>query len=303
MTRDKSCQTGVAGATIGGMTEAPHRAPGPEPEDPEALTAAARLREAAATGVPTEPVRGLLGPDRLTRAYAVQQHNIALALQRPGEAVAGRKIGLTSPAVQRQLGVDQPDYGTLLRSMRVPDGGTIAAGRTLQPKVEAEVAFELGRDLDELPASPGGLLPSIARAMPALEIVDSRVANWDIRIVDTIADNASSGLFVIGEDELTLTEDALTAVSMTLRGSGSGGGVSEGRGADCLGSPLNSLLWLAHALAGLGTPLRRGDIVLSGALGPMLPATPGSTFTAAFHDGERRLGVGVGFAAERGDQS
>lgn len=283
------------------MTEAPHRASGPDPDDPEALTAAGRLRDAAATGVPTGPVRDLLGRDRIARAYSVQQHNIGLALREPGEAIVGRKIGLTSPAVQQQLGVDQPDYGTLLRSMRVADGGTIGPERTLQPKIEAEVAFVLGRDIDEVPATPGELLPAVARAVPALEIVGSRVANWDIKIVDTIADNASSGLFVIADDELTLSEEALKSVSMTLRCDD--GTISEGRGADCLGSPLISLLWLARVMVDMGTPLRRGDIVLSGALGPMIPAAPGNTFTATFQDGNQQLGVTVGFAAERGEES
>lgn len=283
------------------MTEAPHRAPGLAPDDPEALAAAGLLRDAAATGVPTGPVRDLLGKENVTRAYAVQQHNIGLALLRPGEAVVGRKIGLTSPAVQRQLGVDQPDYGTLLRSMRVPDGGTVGPGQTLQPKLEAEVAFELSHDLVNVPATPAELLPSVARAVPALEIVDSRVANWDIQIVDTIADNASSGLFVLADTELTLTEEALTALAMELRGSD--GSHSEGRGADCLGGPLTSLRWLAHAMVEAGTPLRRGDVVLSGALGPMLPVAGSGTFHATFQDGDRQLEVSVRFTADRGDES
>lgn len=283
------------------MTEAHHRAPGRDPEDPAVLTAAGRLRDAAATGVPTGPVRDLLGEDGIRRAYAVQQHNIGLALQDPDETVVGRKIGLTSPAVQRQLGVDQPDYGTLLRSMRVPDGGTVGPGRTLQPKIEAEVAFELSRDIEDAPATPGELLASVARAVPALEIVDSRVANWEIQIVDTVADNASSGLFVTADSELTLTEEALTAVTMSLRGSD--GSLSQGRGADCLGGPLTSLLWLARAMVEVGTPLRRGDVVLSGALGPMLPVAGGGDFTATFQDGDRQLGVAVGFTADRGDES
>lgn len=292
---------GVRTATIGGMTEAPHRAPGSNPEDPEALTAAERLRDAAVTGVPTGPVRDLLDEDGISRAYAVQQHNIALALREPGEAVVGRKIGLTSPAVQRQLGVDQPDYGTLLRSMRVPDGGTIRPGRTLQPKLEAEVAFELSRDIEDPPATPAELLPSVARAVPALEIVDSRVSNWDIQIVDTIADNASSGLFVISDTELTLTEEALTTVVMELRGSD--GSLSRGRGADCLGGPLTSLLWLARAMVEVGTPLRRGDVVLSGALGPMIPVAGSGDFTATFKDGDREVEVAVRFTADLGDES
>ncbi|RKN12817.1 2-keto-4-pentenoate hydratase [Streptomyces radicis] len=278
------------------MTEAHHRASGLDPGDSAALLAAERLRNAGTTGVPTGPVRDLLGQGRLARAYGVQQHNIGLALATDGEAVVGRKIGLTSPAVQRQLGVDQPDYGTLLRSMRVDAGGTIAPSRTLQPKVEAEVAFELAHGIDAVPAAPAGLLPAVARAMPAIEIVDSRVADWDIGIVDTIADNASSGLFVLGDGELTLDETSLTDVSMLLRRHDDT--VSHGRGADCLGGPLISLMWLARAMIDLGTPLRRGDVVLSGALGPMVPASPGDLFTATFHDSSRRLDVTVEFSGE-----
>jgi 2-keto-4-pentenoate hydratase len=243
--------------------------------------AADRLWWAARSGVTTGPVRDLIGTDDLPRAYAVQQEIVARALG-AGDRVVGRKIGLTAPAVQAQLGVDQPDFGTLLASMEV--AGPVAAGRVLQPRVEAEIAFVLGRDVTEVPADPEGLLPYLARAVPAIEIVDSRVAGWDIRITDTIADNASSGLYVLGTDEVRLDPELLTEVEATM--SCEGEILSSGRGSACLGSPLVALAWVARTVLDLGTPLRAGEIVLSGALGPMVDARPGRRYVASFtHDG------------------
>lgn len=246
---------------------------------PAAVTkAAAVLEEAARTGITCRPVRSLLPEADIEAAYAVQRLNVERALA-AGRRLVGRKIGLTSSAVQRQLGVDQPDFGALFADMAVPEGQPIAPGQLLQPKVEAEVALVLGADLPYRAPTVADLLRATAFALPALEIVDSRIANWDITIVDTIADNASCGLYVLGGTPVPLDRIDLRTVRMTLTKRGET--VSRGTGADCLGSPLTAALWLASSLARLGDPLRAGDIVLTGALGPMAVAVEGDEFTAS----------------------
>lgn len=239
--------------------------------------AAAALADAARTGSPCPPVRSLLPASDIEAAYAVQRLHVERALAE-GRRPVGRKIGLTSPAVQRQLGVGQPDFGVLFADMAVPEGQSIASGRLLQPKVEAEVALVLDADLPRREPTLADLLRATAFALPALEIVDSRIAGWDIDIVDTVADNASSGLFVLGGTPVALDRVDLRAVQMTLTKNGET--VSRGSGADCLGSPLTAALWLAATLSALGDPLRAGDIILTGALGPMAVADEGDTFTA-----------------------
>ncbi|RIW49965.1 2-keto-4-pentenoate hydratase [Micromonospora endophytica] len=255
--------------------------PTPAPPPDRLGEVALSLRRAATTSTPVPAVRAVLGATDTRAAYEVQRRNVA-HLVAAGDRVVGRKIGLTSTAVQRQLGVNEPDFGTLLDSMRVPDGGTVDRRRLLQPKVEAEIAFELAAPITEVPDDPARLVPLIRTARPAIEIVDSRIERWDITIVDTIADNASSGLFVLGDGLLPVDPPALAGVAMRMRRNGVQ--VSTGRGADCLGSPLLSLHWLATTMAALGDPLQAGDIVLSGALGPMCAVEPGDTFAATVGD-------------------
>lgn len=232
---------------------------------------------AAETGVPCAPVRDLLGEVDVTGAYGVQERLIAERVARGARAV-GRKIGLTSAAVQAQLGVDQPDFGTLLDSMLVQPGTPVPAGRLLQPRIEAEIAFVLSGDLDIAHPTLDEVAAAIGGAHAALEIVDSRIAGWDIRITDTVADNASSGLFVLGESAVGL--DQLRPVESVMEMTRDGVVVSTGTGAACLGDPLLAVQWLARTAAALGRPLRAGEIVLSGALGPMVPVTPGEAYTA-----------------------
>ncbi|SFF66756.1 2-keto-4-pentenoate hydratase [Actinacidiphila alni] len=239
--------------------------------------AAAVLEDATRTGFPCAPVRSRLPEDDVEAAYAVQRLLVERGVA-AGRRPVGRKIGLTSPAVQQQLGVNQPDFGVLFADMAVPEGQTIAPGRLLQPKVEAEVALVLGTDLPYRDPTVADLLRATAFALPALEIVDSRIADWDITIVDTVADNASCGLYVLGGTPVPLDRVDLRAAPMTLTKNGET--VSEGTGADCLGSPLTAALWLASILADLGDPLRAGEIVLTGALGPMAAAAEGDEFTA-----------------------
>ncbi|HEV7755700.1 MAG TPA: fumarylacetoacetate hydrolase family protein [Mycobacteriales bacterium] len=245
--------------------------------DQNVTEAAERLLEAYRTGRPCAPVRDLLGSDDLAGAYAVQRANVERALT-AGARRAGRKIGLTSRAVQRQLGVDRPDFGVLLDDMAVGQDEPVRAGRLLQPKIEAEVAFVLAHDLPHRPVTAVDILRATDFVVPALEIVDSRVAGWDITIVDTVADNASSGLYVLGTRPVRLGAVDLPAVRMRMTQDGAE--VSTGTGAACLGDPVNAVVWLANTAREQGDPLRAGDVILSGALGPMVPVVPGARFVA-----------------------
>ncbi|WP_331769121.1 fumarylacetoacetate hydrolase family protein (plasmid) [Embleya sp. NBC_00888] len=254
--------------------------------------AADLLAGAAVTGVPCSPVRNLFSTPDVEIAYAVQRLNTDRRVA-AGHRLVGRKIGLTSEAVQRQLGVDQPDFGALLSDMAVPGNGVVPCGRLLQPKVEAEVALVLNADLPNVRCTIEDVMAATDFAVPALEIVDSRITGWDITLVDTVADNASSGLYVLGEQGVPLDEVDLSTVRMSM--SRNLDVVSRGSGTDCLGSPLNAALWLARTLADLGDPLKAGDVVLTGALGPMAAAAPGDTFAASISG----LGnVSVRFAPE-----
>ncbi|SFK70186.1 2-keto-4-pentenoate hydratase [Geodermatophilus ruber] len=239
--------------------------------------AAERLQTAAETGVPCVPVRDLIGTDDVELAYAVQRRLTERRLA-AGARVVGRKIGLTSPAVQKQLGVDRPDFGVLFDDMDVSALPEVPSERLLQAKTEAEIAFVLGADLADGPLDAAQVRGAVAYAVAALEIVDSRIAGWDITFGDTVADNASSGLFIVGERRLTLAEFEPLDVAMTMRLGGEL--VSAGNGAACLGDPLNALAWLARTAAELGDPLRAGQVVLSGALGPMVATPPGSSVSA-----------------------
>ncbi|MFF0011496.1 2-keto-4-pentenoate hydratase [Streptomyces sp. NPDC005374] len=242
--------------------------------------AAGRLVGAARERRPCAPVRDLLGPTDIGLAYAVQRRIVDDRIAR-GARVVGRKIGLTSAAVQRQVGVDRPDFGVLLDDMDATGLPALPSERLLQPRAEAEIAFVLAADLDaEDPADLDveRVRGAVGHAVAALEIVDSRVADWDIAITDTVADNASSGMFVLGPQRVALTEFEPREVTMRLYADGVL--ASEGDGSACLGDPLLALLWLARTAREFGDPLRAGQVVLSGALGPLVPTPPGTTVRA-----------------------
>lgn len=259
--------------------------------------AAELLDEALLSHRPVDPVRALIGSHDLAAAYRVQSELTRRRTAR-GARVVGRKVGLTSPAVQAQLGVDQPDLGVLFDEMRVEDGAVVDVARLIAPKVEAEVAFVLGADLDgDLDGDAGAdrVAAAVETLAPALEVVDSRVRDWDITIGDTVADNGSSALFVLGPAR-PAGEVVAADVVMTLEVDGRT--ASSGDGRACLGDPLLALTWLARTASAFGEPLRAGDVVLSGALGPMVPVTGGEHVVATIDP----LGtVAVRFGGHEGD--
>jgi 2-keto-4-pentenoate hydratase len=238
--------------------------------------AARRLLDAARTGQPCPPVRDLIGLDDVAAAYAVQRELTAARLA-TGARIVGRKIGLTSAAVQRQLGVDRPDFGVLFDEMDVSDLVEVPMTMLLQPRIEAEIAFVLGADL--VGDDRAAVRAAVADAVPALEIVDSRIAGWDITLADTVADNASSGLFVLGRERVGL--DGFEPVDAVMAMTVDGQLAAAGSGEACLGDPLRALGWLARTARDLGDPLRAGQVVLSGALGAMVPVRPGMAVTAS----------------------
>jgi 2-keto-4-pentenoate hydratase len=238
---------------------------------------ASRLRAAEADCSPIDPIASELGEKNVAAAYAVQAEVTKRGIA-DGRRLVGRKIGLTSKAVQQQLGVDQPDYGALFADMEILTGGEIQNSKLIQPRIEAEIAVVLDRDLPERDVTMAELMRAIGYVVPALEIVDSRIRDWKITILDTVADNGSSARFVLGAAPKRLTDVDLEACGMTMTRNGAI--VSVGSGAACLGHPLKAALWLARAMSEAANPLRAGDVVLTGALGPVSPATAGEFYEA-----------------------
>jgi len=244
---------------------------------------AARLQDAWDSGRPIDPLTETDHLDDIASAYAVQE---AWSEQRlnAGERVLGRKIGLTSRAVQEQMGVDEPDYGTLWASrfFPAPGGrGDVPADMFLQPRVEGELAFLLG----ELPVSETfsaqQVLAATEAVAPSIEIVDSRITDWRIKLADTVADNASYGGFLLGPWSRVLRDTDLRTIGMVVTQNGER--VAEGVGAAALGHPAQAVAWLLTKLASLGVRARAGDIILSGALGITVPARRGDRFAVEFY--------------------
>ncbi len=244
-------------------------------EQIEAL--AERLRRAEETGKPCGPIRDHLPEGDVEAAYAVQRANTEFWTKQDRRLV-GRKIGLTAKAVQRQLGVDQPDFGMLLADRTVGDGEEIDPGLVMQPRVEAEIALIIERDLTAERPTVADVIRATAFAIPAIEVVSSRIADWDIRIVDTIADNASFGLYVLGGPPRSLDGLDLRLCGMVMERRGEP--ISLGVGAACLGNPLNAAAWLARKMVEVGMPLQAGDVIMTGALGPMAPVAAGDVIEA-----------------------
>lgn len=232
---------------------------------------ARRLRDAYSNGV-VAPLRDGLDPVDVAGAYAVQTINTRF-WEGQGRRIVGRKAGLTAKAVQQQLGVDQPDFGVLFEDMRVADGGTLDPSRAIQPKAEAEIAFVLAADLPDASTTPEQVAAAVGTVHAAIEIVDSRIADWKITFADTVADNGSSAFFVLADEGKPLPGLDIWSAGMVMEINGKI--VSLGAGAAALGHPLNAAAWLARTLAARGEPLRAGDVLLAGALGPMVAMKPG----------------------------
>jgi 2-keto-4-pentenoate hydratase len=207
-------------------------------------------------------LRDGLDPVDVDGAYAVQTINTRF-WEAQGRRIVGRKAGLTAKAVQTQLGVDQPDFGVLFDDMAIADGGTLDPARALQPKAEAEIAFVLGKDLPDPDTTPEMVADAVATVHAAIEIVDSRIADWKITFADTVADNGSSAFFVLAKDGKPLSGLDIWSAGMVMEINGQI--VSLGAGAAALG----------RTLAKRGEPLKAGDVLLAGALGPMVAMTPG----------------------------
>ena len=237
------------------------------------------LWQAEQTGVPVEPLTKRHVGLEIEDAYAIQSLNIDRHVAQ-GARACGRKVGLTSRPMQELLGVDEPDYGVLLDRMVVEDGDEIAMGRLLQPRIEAELAFVMEQDLAGPGVTAARALTAIAGAFPSVEIVDSRVANWQIKLVDTVADNASSGLIVVGGNLRKVTDIDLRLVGVVVTRHGEL--VDTGAGAAVLGNPVRCVAWLANKLASFGASLHAGDIVLPGAVHRMITVAPGDVFRAEF---------------------
>ncbi len=209
----------------------------------------------------------------LEDAYSISDLNLKKRLEQEKARLIGKKIGLTSRAVQKQLSVHEPDFGYLTSDMNIPLGETVETSTLLAPRVEGEVAFVLKKDL----AGPGITAAQVIQAtdfvLPCIEIIDSRVADWKIKIQDTVADNASSALLVLGAKPTRLSSLDLRQAGMALRINGEV--MSTGSGAACLDHPVNAVAWLANRLGRLGTSLRAGEVILSGAFGPVVPVQGG----------------------------
>jgi 2-keto-4-pentenoate hydratase len=240
---------------------------------------AAQLAQAEATQVGIDPLTVTDTEITVDEAYYIQLENIKKKLSE-GQKIVGKKIGLTSVAVQKMLGVDEPDYGHLLDSMVVENGGTIDCKTMLQPKIEGEIAFVLKKDLKGPNVTAVDVIQATDYVLPALEIVDSRVQDWKIKLQDTVADNASSGLYVLGGKPTKLEDIDLELVGMVL--SQNGEMVNTGVGAAALGNPATCVAWLANRLADYDISLKAGEVILSGALSGMVVAKSGDSFTARF---------------------
>ena len=239
----------------------------------------ATLDTAERTRVPVQPLTetqpGLTAAD----AYAVQGAWLARKLAEGGR-LAGRKVGLTNKAMQTQLGVGEPDFGFLLQAMLIPSGGTLQRADLLQPRVEPEIAFWLASDLRGPGVTAADVLAATGGVSAALEIVDSRIADWRIKLADTIADNGSSARAILGERVVPITDLDLAAETVSL--SKNGEIVGTGSGADVLGHPAEAVAWLANRLADFGEGLQAGQVVLPGAMCASVFAQAGETFRADF---------------------
>jgi len=221
---------------------------------------------------PVEPLTTREPGITVEDAYRIQEQVIRRRLAL-GDRIVGKKIGLTSRVVQRALGVSEPDFGQLLASMVATD--TIAMSTLMQPRAEGEVAFLLERDLTGPGVSNADVLYATRFVMPCFEIVDSRIKDWRIKLQDTVADNASAAMFVLGDRAVDPRSVDLSTCGMVLEKNGQL--ECTGSGAAALGSPVTCVAWLANALGRFGISLKAGEVILSGSLGALIPVTAGDS--------------------------
>ena len=232
------------------------------------------LYEALTAGKTVSPLTSRGFDISIEDAYHIQQRMLARRIEK-GEKVVGKKIGVTSKAVMNMLGVGQPDFGYLLDGMVYNEGESIPMDTLIQPKAEGEIAFLLNKDLMGPGLTAADILAATEGVMACFEIVDSRIQDWKIKIQDTVADNASCGVFVLGDKLVDPKKVDLSLCGMVLEKNGEI--VVTGAGAATMASPVNAMVWLANTLGRLGIGLNAGDIVLSGALGAMVPVKAGDS--------------------------
>lgn len=232
---------------------------------------AQRLREAYHVGT-IAPMRDGIDPLDEVRAYAVQLINTQF-WQAGGRQITGKKVGLAAVEAQQRMGVDHPNFGILFDDMAVQDGGKLDFARMLQPRVEGEVAFVLNKALIDVNTSREAAANAVGAVHAAIEIVDTRIADWQMTYADMVADNGAASFYVLSARGIRLDDLDLSDVTMTMKINQTY--AASGSGATVMGDPLNALAWLAGFCARQGQPLRAGDVVLSGSLGPMVPLQRG----------------------------
>jgi 2-oxopent-4-enoate/cis-2-oxohex-4-enoate hydratase len=207
-------------------------------------------------------------------AYHISQRMVSQRLEKNSERIVGKKIGVTSKPVQEMLGVFQPDFGFLTDKMEYPDATDIPiAGNLIQPRAEGEIAFRLKADLVGPGVTEQDVLDATETIIPCFEIVDSRIHDWNIKIEDTVADNASCGVYVLGENEVDPRDFDLPNLKMTIYKNGEQ--IAEGLGSAVQGNPLTAVAWLANTLGEFGIPFKAGEVILSGSLAPLIPVVAG----------------------------
>jgi 2-keto-4-pentenoate hydratase len=247
-------------------------------DDNKAVAEKLYLAEKSAT--PVDPLTMTYPGLTPEQAYAIQLEGVAIRRERDLRKVVGKKIGLTSIAMQKLIGVDEPDYGHLFDHMLVRQGEPISCSELLQPKVEGEVAFVLSKKLKGPGVTIADVLSATRGVMASIEIVDSRVRDWKIKLADTIADNASSARFVVGSRLICPGEIDLRLLGMVFEKNGEV--VNTGAGAAVMGHPAFSVAWLANKLGAFGIALEEGEVILSGALTAAVDAKAGDCFLMSF---------------------
>lgn len=237
------------------------------------------LYDAARRKIPLSPLTQRYAEIDTEIAYRIQLAWVQLK-QDDGERIVGKKIGLTSKAMQRMLNVDQPDYGHIFEGMLVDDNASVRTDDLIQPKIEPEIAFILDREIQGPGVTPLDVLAATKFVVPALEIIDSRIENWKIKLCDTIADNASSGRVVVGTSPKRVDQLDLKLIGMVLEKNGEV--VQTGAGAAVLGHPANAVAWLANAIGKFGVSLKAGELIMPGALTAASDVKHGDIFQAFF---------------------